>query len=64
MKRLTVLSQNMCLVVSGLCIIATTSTAQDMAKVDPKHVKVILDNDKVRVLDVQFKAGEKIPMPR
>ena len=33
-----------------------------MAKVAASNVKVILDNDKVRVLDVQFKAGEKLPM--
>jgi quercetin dioxygenase-like cupin family protein len=33
-----------------------------MAKVAPKNVKVLLDNDKTRVLDVQFKAGEKLPM--
>lgn len=61
MKRLTILSQSICLFVLGLCI-ATATVAQDMAKVDPEHVKVILDNDKVRMLDVQFKAGEKIPM--
>jgi quercetin dioxygenase-like cupin family protein len=33
-----------------------------MAKVAPNNVKVLLENDKTRVLDVQFKAGEKIPM--
>ena len=33
-----------------------------MAKVAPNNAKVILDNDKVRVLDVQFKKGEKLPM--
>lgn len=33
-----------------------------MAKVAADNVKVLLDNDKVRVLEVQFKAGEKLPM--
>lgn len=45
-----------------LCFSASLTHAQDMAKVAPKMVKVVLDNDRVRALDVQLKAGEKIPM--
>ena len=36
--------------------------AQDPAQVAPKSNKVILDNDRVRVLDVMLKPGEKMPM--
>ena len=33
-----------------------------MAKVATNNVKVLLENDNVRVLEVQFKAGDKLPM--
>ena len=36
--------------------------AQDPAKVDPAHYKVIFNNPQVRVLDVRLKPGEKTPM--
>jgi hypothetical protein len=36
--------------------------AQDPAKVDPAHYKVILNNQHMRVLDVRHKPGEKSPM--
>jgi quercetin dioxygenase-like cupin family protein len=36
--------------------------AQDPAKVDPAHYKVIFDNPQVRILDVRLKPGEKTPM--
>lgn len=36
--------------------------AQDPAKVDAGHYKVILNNSRVRVLDVHHKPGEKAPM--
>ena len=36
--------------------------AQDYAKVMPKDVKVIVDNDRVRVLEVIHKPGAKEPM--
>lgn len=39
-----------------------TSLAQDPVKLSPNKYKVILDNDKVRVLDVRLKAGDKSPM--
>ena len=35
---------------------------QDIAKVAPSNVKVLLDNEEVRVIDVHLKVGEKIPM--
>lgn len=61
MNKLTVLPKVVLLVVV-LCLVASPLLAQDMAKVAPKNVKVVLDNDKVRVFDVQLKAGEKLPM--
>ncbi|OGU77352.1 MAG: hypothetical protein A2V93_11800 [Ignavibacteria bacterium RBG_16_34_14] len=39
-----------------------TVHAQDAAKVAPDKVKVLFDNDKVRVLDFKFKPGEKTGM--
>ncbi len=36
--------------------------AQDAAKVDPEHYKVELDNDKVRVLRINYKPGEESKM--
>lgn len=62
MNKLTVLPKIVLLVVVALCIVAPPALAQDMAKVAPTMVKVVLDNDRVRVLDVQVKAGDKLPM--
>ena len=39
-----------------------TAKAQDQAKVDPGHFKVILNNQQVRVMEVRMKPGEKSPM--
>ena len=36
--------------------------AQDPAKVDPAHYKVIFNNPQVRILDFRLKPGEKTPM--
>lgn len=38
------------------------ASAQDAAKVDPKHYKVLLDNPAVRVIRVSYGVGEKSPM--
>src|SRR5215471_6101602 len=43
-------------------VVLATVKAQDPAKVDPVHYKVILNNQYVRVLDVRHKPGEKSPM--
>ncbi len=50
------------LVIALIIIGASTATAQDVVKVASRLVKVLLDNDKVRVLDFQLKAGDKVPM--
>lgn len=40
------------------------SDVDDQAKLSPQTTKVLLDNDRVRVLDVRYKPGAKIPMHR
>lgn len=41
---------------------AGTALAQDPVKVSPDHFTVLLENERVRVLDFHSKAGDKIPM--
>lgn len=41
---------------------AGTALAQDPVKVAPKNFKVLLENERVRVLDFRSVAGQKIPM--
>ena len=36
--------------------------AQDLAKIDPQQCKVVLENDRVRVLKLVYKVGEKVPL--
>ena len=43
-------------------VAVATAKAQDPAKVDPGHFKVILNNQQVRIMDVRIKPGEKSPM--
>ena len=62
MNTSTVLFKSMLLIVVALAFCASPLKAQDMAKVAPGMVKVVLDNDKVRIFDVQVKAGDKLPM--
>jgi quercetin dioxygenase-like cupin family protein len=46
----------------GLICVAGPARAQDPVKVAPNNFKVLLDNDRVRVLDFHANAGDKIPM--
>jgi beta-alanine degradation protein BauB len=51
--------------ISTVCLsisVFAMAKAQDAAKVDPAHYKVILNNNQVRVLDVHHKPGEKSPV--
>jgi quercetin dioxygenase-like cupin family protein len=48
--------------VFALLFTAGTARAQDPVKVAPKNFKVLLENERVRVLDFHSSAGEKIPM--
>jgi len=49
------------LTVAG-CLVAATPRPQDPVTAAPGNVKVLLENDRVRVLDFHAKAGENIPM--
>lgn len=44
------------------CFVTGRANAQDPVKVAPKMNKVLVNNDRVRVLDVVMKPGEKMPM--
>jgi len=47
----------------GLVIFGpNTSKGQDPVKVAPKHYKVLLENERVRVLEITYKPGEKAAM--
>ena len=56
------------LIMSGLLVTfvlvfaAKTTIAQDLVKVMPDDVKVLIDNDRVRVLEVVHKPGAKEPI--
>ena len=39
-----------------------TAFAQDAVEVSPNNYKVLLENDRVRVLEVRYKPGEKSPL--
>lgn len=45
-----------------LMTVSSVAFAQDPVTVDPKHYKVMLDNDQVRVLKIQYGAKEKSVM--
>ena len=46
----------------GLLFAAGTVQAQDPVKVAPDHFTVLLENERVRVLDFHSNAGAKIPL--
>ncbi len=46
----------------GALAIASPLRAQDAVKVDPKHYKVVAENDRVRVLKASYGVGEKSVM--
>jgi beta-alanine degradation protein BauB len=48
------------LILLGVAAVCTsTARAQDAAKVDPKHYKVVAENERVRVLAVTVEPGDK-----
>lgn len=56
------MARTLSLVVSILLSVAVVATAQDLVKVAPKHVKILLDNAEVRVLDYTAAKGEKVAL--
>ncbi len=51
-----------CVLVAAYSFGFQVTRAQDPVKVAGKNYKMIFESDKVRVLDVVYKAGEKAPM--
>ena len=51
-----------CTVIVATFCLLQQATAQDPVKQSPDKYKVVLNNDKVRVLDLRLKPGEKSPM--
>lgn len=50
------------LAIAFVCLAATPAMAQDPVQVDPKHNKVEVDNDQVRVLRFHLGPKESTPM--
>jgi hypothetical protein len=50
------------LVAFALALTTSTVSAQDVAKVAPNNCKVLLENDRVRVVEIWIKPGEKLAM--
>ena len=51
-----------CLLVGSIALLALTASAQDAAKVNPKTIRVKLDNEKVRVFEATLQPGDKEQM--
>ena len=49
-------------ILACVCLLAPLAMAQDAVKVDAKHYKVILENDQVRVLRINYGPKEKSVM--
>jgi quercetin dioxygenase-like cupin family protein len=51
-------------IVSMIFLVCATTIVrpQDLAKVSPKLATVVLENDRVRVLRLIYKPGEKVPL--
>jgi hypothetical protein len=62
MKNLTYFISGVLLATLALGLGTNMAMAQDLAKMSPDDVKVIVDNDRVRVLEVLHKPGAKEPM--
>ena len=62
MKNLTNLVMGVLVVAMMLVVVTKTAMAQDAAKVAPESFKVLLENDRVRVLEYQIKPGKKDAM--
>jgi len=56
----TMLTLGMLILATAIC--STVFAADDIVKVAPDHCKVVLDNDKVRVIEYTAKPGDKVGM--
>jgi quercetin dioxygenase-like cupin family protein len=50
------------LLIASIVLLGLTASAQDAAKVNPKTIKVKLDNEKVRVFEATLHPGDKEQM--
>ena len=62
MKHCTRLRIRMLFTTFVLGVASQTAMAQDVVQVAPQQYKVLLDNERVRVLEYQSKPGEKAEM--
>ena len=62
MKNLTHLIIGVLLTILTLVSVTKIAMAQDVVKVAPEAYKVLLENDRVRVLEYRLKPGAKEPM--
>ncbi len=62
MKSITQIPVKTLLVAFALALMTSTVSAQDVAKVAPNNCKVLLENDRVRVVEIWIKPGEKLTM--
>jgi quercetin dioxygenase-like cupin family protein len=62
MKSITQILMKTLFVVYTLALTTSTVSAQDVAKVAPNDCKVLLENDRVRVVEIWIKPGEKLAM--
>jgi len=61
-KNLTNLVMGVLVVAMMLVVVTKTTMAQDAVKVAPESYKVLLENDRVRVLEFRNKPGKKNAM--
>ena len=62
MKHLTRLSMGVLCTTLVLGFASQTTMAQDVVQVAPQQYKVLLENERVRVIEYQSKSGEKAGM--
>lgn len=62
MKIITQILAKALLVALALALTTSTVSAQDVVKVAPNNCKVLLENDRVRVVEIWIKPGEKLAM--
>jgi len=62
MKNLTQFIMGVLLATLMVVFLTNTAVAQDPVKVAPEHYKVLLENDRVRVLEYVSKPGDKEAM--
>jgi len=51
-----------CFLILAIGLFATQSLAMDFVEAAPKQTKVLVDNEKVRIIRATFKAGDQVPM--